>query len=67
MTQIVIRPADARLAGYCARGAIAAVKDRGWDWRAFVREGLPIEPFEAVDDEQFRRVAAAVRARDGQE
>lgn len=64
---LVVKAADARLCGYCVRGAMKAVAEVGFDSRSFFRDGIPIEEFEAVDDDQFKRLAAAVREANGQE
>jgi hypothetical protein len=54
-------------AGYCARGLRRHYKAIGLtreDFVRFVREGLPVEEIEHVDDLMVQRVIEAARARE---
>lgn len=54
-------------AGYCARGLRRHYKALGLtreDFVRFVREGLPAEEIEHVDDLMVRKVIEAARARE---
>lgn len=47
---LVITTQDLRTCRYCAKGARAIFLDRGYDWRRFVRSGLPWSAFEVRDE-----------------
>lgn len=66
MSGIRVTARDCTAAGYClVPGVRDALKQHGMDFRDFVRNGIPIEDWEAVDDGQFQRVAEIARARAG--
>lgn len=48
--------------GFCARGGRLWAQQRGMDWAAFVREGLPAEVLEATGDAMALRLVAHARA-----
>lgn len=55
--------ADCLAAGYCALGVRRAVRAAGFDMRELMRSGIAIGDWLAVDDHQFKRVAAVAAAR----
>jgi hypothetical protein len=42
---------------YCSRGSRAFFARHGWDWSAFLRDGLPVETFLATGDAMAARAA----------
>lgn len=50
-----------RAARMCSRGARQFFAKRGWDWSAFLRDGLPVEMFEETGDAMAMQVAAVAR------
>lgn len=59
MTRVYVR--HIRRACMCSKGARAFFLRRGWDWSLFLREGLPVEVFEATGDAMCLRVAEVAR------
>ena len=53
--------------GYCARGGRRWAERYGLDWSEFVKNGLPVEAFEATGDAMGLRIAQYVREQHGQE
>lgn len=50
---------------YCQRGTFASCKKLGIDYRRLVKEGIPIEELEHIDDEMVQRVLRIARAEHG--
>lgn len=46
----------------CSRGARAFFERHGMDWGEFLKNGLPVEAFEATGDAMAIQVADAARA-----
>lgn len=59
-TMVTVR--HMRQAQLCASGGREWAKRQGLDWSTFVREGYPVEVFEAIDDHYAQLVAQAARA-----
>lgn len=51
-----------RMAGRCVPGARTWVESQGWSWRDFVKNGRPIEDFEATGDPLVVDLIAFARA-----
>lgn len=47
--------------GFCARGGRVWAQRVGLDWSEFLREGIDVERFEAIDDAFAQAFAAHVR------
>lgn len=63
----LLTPDDLVKAGYCMRGLrrhYAALGLTREDFVRFVREGIPAEEVEHVDDQMVRKVIAAAQARE---
>lgn len=65
MTAPRIRIGDVTAAGYCVRGARDWFRQHGFDWKAFVRDGLTEDELLATGDALAERVVARKRASDG--
>lgn len=63
---LIVHLDDLHTVGYCHRGARRWFARQGWDWLAFVRDGLPVEAFEATGDAMALKLAQFVRTRNGQ-
>ncbi|MBS0212300.1 MAG: hypothetical protein JSR26_03850 [Proteobacteria bacterium] len=61
MTDAIATIAHIRAAGLCARGARAWAARHGFDWSAFLRDGVSVARLEALDDPFAARVIAEVR------
>ncbi len=55
--------ADIRAAGYCVSGALKHADRLGLDRRLLVREGLPFEQVEDIDDHNLQRSLDFARKR----
>lgn len=69
---MIVRVTDLRLVegfsanpGLCHRGARGWFAERGWDWAAFVRDGIPAQTLRDTGDAFALALVAAVEARDG--
>lgn len=47
---IILTTQDLRTCRYCAKGTQSNFLDRGYDWRRFVRHGLPWSAFTVRDE-----------------
>ena len=54
---------DVRMAGYCGAGLREFCQNHGLDLVKLVREGLPVEQFEAIDDAHAKNVLVQTYAR----
>ena len=54
---------DCLRAGFCATGTRAWMRAHGYDYRAFVRNGLPVEEMAKWGDAQADMTVAAARER----
>lgn len=61
MTASVATLADVRARGWCLRGARRWAGRYGIDWNLFIREGVPLEQLDAIDDDYARQLAQDVR------
>jgi len=66
MNDIVVKVQHIREAGLCMRGARMWFSQRGLDFGQFMREGLPIEQLESIDDALAQLVCTAARNEHGQ-
>jgi len=57
-----VRVQHLRRLGYCMKGSRRWFRRRGWDWSAFVREGLPAADFRATGDAMATRAADLAEA-----
>lgn len=61
---MIIRPADVRAAGYCLNyGAREFCRRYGLDFRRFVREGIPVDELQSINDAQLARVIEVAHGR----
>jgi len=60
----IVTITDCRRAGFCARGSRRWFEDRGFDFRAFCREGIEAEVLWATGDAYARAVVRHVAARE---
>lgn len=58
MSKVILTVGDVQSSGYCVRGTRRWCLNNGIDFKKFVREGLPIEELEHIDDEILRIVIA---------
>lgn len=58
---------DVRAAGFCLSGARRHCADLGLDFRALVREGLPVADLEQIDDALVRGCLDAARERESRD
>jgi hypothetical protein len=58
MSGLIIRVEHMRAAGYCAKGAREFAQRHGFDWIAFVKEGVPAEQLIATGDAMAAEVVA---------
>ena len=54
---------DCRDVGFCIRGVKRACEVHGQDFRLLVKEGLPLEEMDKLDDINVRRATARSRER----
>ena len=52
---------DIRKAGMCARGSRAFFLSQGWDWAAFLENGIDIEIVEQTNDAMAQQVVEYVK------
>lgn len=52
----IITIADIRAAGHCVSGAKTWLQGYGFDWRAFLRDGLPASELLATGGAEAKRV-----------
>ena len=52
---------DIRKAGMCARGSRAFFLSQGWDWTAFLVNGIDIEIVEQTNDAMAQQVVEYVK------
>lgn len=57
-----VRPIHGQRVGLCVSGQRRWFARHGLDFRAFVKDGLPEEAFEGIEDDNLRRVLEAARA-----
>lgn len=62
---LIVTIDDVRKAGHCVTGARRWFAGRGFDFAAFVRDGLPAETLEETGDALALNVVAVARARNG--
>lgn len=65
MSDVIVRVDDLHSVGYCNRGARVFFAKHGLDWAVFVRDGLPVEVFEATGDAMALRLAEFSRDKHG--
>jgi len=65
MSRKLIRIGDCRALGYCCRGCKKFLLRHDLDWNKFLREGLPIEAFEKINDAMAFKVINSVRNENG--
>jgi len=53
---------DCRRAGHCSRGIKNWFEDRGLDFKAFLRNGIPVEEFLATNDGYALEIVRKKRA-----
>ena len=58
-----VKAEDACSLGYCLRGVKAFCKKHSLDYKKFVKEGLPIEEVEQINDVMVKRLVEFVRGR----
>lgn len=58
---IIIRVRDLRRMGYCHAGVRRWAQRYELDWSDFVKNGIPIEAIEGIDDAMCQRLIAAVK------
>lgn len=63
MTEKRLTIADIRSAGYCVKGSLQHADRLGLDRKLLVREGLPFEMVEDIDDHNLQRSLDFARAR----
>lgn len=64
MPELIVRPEDARKAGFCLiPGARDFLTLHGFDFRRFVREGIPASELEVIDDIKVQKTIEQARAR----
>lgn len=57
MSGILVHARHIRAAGYCVTpGGKEWFEHHKIDWRSFVRNGIPLEALQKIDDEMCRRV-----------
>lgn len=61
MTDLIIRPADAKAAGVCISGACKFLARHGLDWRDWIRNGMEAEKLIATGDAIAARVVRVAR------
>jgi hypothetical protein len=59
-----ITVSDMRALQYCAHGSRLFARRHGLDWSRFVRDGIPVEEVERIDDAMMRRVIEVARQRE---
>ena len=52
---------DVRAAKMCSKGARAFFERHALDWQAFLKEGIPVETLEKIDDAMSNRVIEVAR------
>ncbi|WP_228276872.1 hypothetical protein [Acinetobacter johnsonii] len=52
---------DIRKVGMCARGSRAFFLSQGWDWTAFLENGIDIEIVEQTNDAMAQQVVEYVK------
>ena len=60
---LIVTVAHLRAAKMCSRGARVWFEKRGWDWQAFLKNGLPAEQFEATGDAMAIQLVEVARGR----
>ena len=63
MSEIRVRMQDIHAARYCSAGARVWLKAHGIEVLELIRNGVPVEVFEATGDAMALKVAAIARAR----
>jgi len=63
--QVTVFMKDIRSLKMCSAGTRSFFERHGLDWSRFLKEGLPAEQFEAIDDHMSQQVAEAARGRRG--
>lgn len=63
MTEIRLLPCDLPAAGLCVTGARAWFNDNGLDFKAFIREGTPLEQIRATGCPKGELACQAAEAR----
>lgn len=58
---------DMRALGYCRRGVKAFLESRGYDWKTFLKEGVPEKFLIDTDDAMALKVVNYVRNQNGQQ
>ena len=58
---IMVTVKHMRQAKYCVKGTKQYFNDRGWNWKQFVKSGLPAELFEGVNDAMANKLAKIAR------
>lgn len=58
---VTVQHRHLRELGYCNAGSRAFAARHGMDWRAFLRDGIPVESVEATGDAMAIRVANRAR------
>ena len=61
MTEVQVFPRHARDAGLCISGAKTWIEEHGFNWRDFVRNGLPASVLVATNDDLAMRTVEAAR------
>lgn len=64
MSEIVVTVADIR-AVFCTRGARTWFEKNGWDFRDFLKNGVPISKVDELNDGLGNMVAAHARSKAG--
>jgi hypothetical protein len=52
---------DVRAAKMCSKGARAFFERHALDWQEFLKEGIPVETLEKIDDAMSNRVIEVAR------
>lgn len=60
----IITIADIRAASHCVSGAKTWLQGHGFDWRAFLRDGLPASKLLATGSDEAKRVVDLRKERD---
>lgn len=60
---VIVTMKHIRKAKLCSSGARNWFALRGWDWQAFLKDGVPVERFEETGDALALRLAEVARGR----
>jgi hypothetical protein len=56
LSKVIIRVNDIRAEGHCARGIKKWFVDNGFDFRDFLKNGIPADEFLATNDGYAKRI-----------